>query len=163
MLFGFQAKQYRKSRFGDIPYGANFRRKGQPGRIASPLGANLLAKKLRNLRTGVKQGDFRFPYEETCKLWRERPKRTRDPFMPYRLARAILATWRLAPNRTYRTLGANNFLQKRHVGSESGWAIYAEWGKKFWELWRQVLFWALFSKLLVAKSAGFSGLRTRVP
>ncbi len=59
--------------------------------------------------------------------------------------------------------GANFFVQKRHVGSESGCAIYTESGKKFWELWRQVLFWALFSKLLVAKSAGFSGLRTRVP
>ena len=67
------------------------------------------AKNLRNLRTGVKQGDFRALCEKSCDLWRQRPKRTRARNMLYCLARAILTSRGSAPNRIHCTLWREHF------------------------------------------------------
>ena len=89
---------WEKSIWGRTPTSPIFSGNGSPGEMGSSLRANLLAKKLRNLRTGFKRGDFWILYEKSRSLWRERPKQTRDQFVLYCLARARFASGRLAPN-----------------------------------------------------------------
>ena len=145
--------------------------------MGSSLGANLLAKKLRNVRTGVKQGDFRVRFEKSRTVWRERPKRTRAGFVPYCLARAILATWSLAPNRKVTYCLARTFFAdlapyrlargslftgplKKSPGSFGAKCSFGHFvlyplapsaflGISCCTLWRQVVCWAPLAKLLV--------------
>ena len=98
-FFSFRPNSTGKVNLGTYPTAPIFGGKGSPGEKASPLGANLLAKKLKNVRTRVKQGDFRVRFEKSRTVWRERPKRTRDQFVLYCLARTRFASGRLAPNR----------------------------------------------------------------
>ena len=99
-----------KVNLGTYPTAPIFGGKGSPGKQASTLGANLLVKKLRKLRTGCKRGDFWVLHEKSRTLWRERPKRTRAGFVPYCSARAIFASGRLAPNRKVTYSLARTFL-----------------------------------------------------
>ena len=97
-FFCFKPNSTRNDRFGDKQYVTNFGRKRRLGRKTSSLGDEALIKKLRNVRTGVKQGDFRVLSEKSRTVWRERPKQTRDQFVLYCLARTRFASGRLAPN-----------------------------------------------------------------
>ena len=114
-------------------------------------------------KMGVKKCVFGFPSEMHCKLRHEgriqlKPDMCRTVWREHDL---LCGGW---PQTEFAVLsGANIFMQKRHVGSESGCAIYTGSGKKVWELWRQVIFLVLLSNLLVPNSACFSGLRKRVP
>ena len=112
-FFGFRPNSTGRVKLGTYPTAPIFGGKGSPGEKGSSLGANLLAKKLRNLRTGAKRGDFWGLHEKSRTLWRERPKRTRSGFVLYCLARAIFASGRLAPNRNRRTLWRALFFAKK--------------------------------------------------
>ena len=81
MLVWLQANNTRKVNLGTYPTAPIFGGKGNPGEKGSSLGANLLAKKSRNLRTVIKRGDFRVRFEKSRTVWRERPKQTRDQFV----------------------------------------------------------------------------------
>ena len=109
-FFGFRPNSTGKVNLGTYPTAPIFGGKGSPGEKGGTLGANLLAKKLRNVRTGAKQGDFRVLSEKSRTVWRERPKRTRDQFVLYCLARARFASGRLAPNRKVTYCLARTFL-----------------------------------------------------
>ena len=98
---------------GKYPTAQIFGGSSVPGERRARLGTKPLTKKLRNLRTGVKQGGFRALREKSCELWREGPKRTRARDMLYSLARAKLAARALAPDKICRTLWREHFRAKK--------------------------------------------------